>query len=495
MALKNNLYNIFGGAGRALIFILTIPLMINFMGSEKFGVWALITSIGNIALLLDIGIASTVMYFIASCKKIFKGKDLIAEYGKVVPVLFLINFFFSGIITFSFLFLTREIAIIFLSEDIISENVIIALKVIGIYSATTLTQHFFSGIIQGHDEFLRVNVIKFFNILCINLGILFLSYFEATLSTLTYYMLFISILTLSIYVFFSFRKINFLKLKPQINIKKINEIFNYSGTTWLGYLGGVIFTQMDKIIVGKVSDIEVVGIYSAIISITSYISSISTVGLQPIIPRLTELWIDFKKKKSHFVNEYKIAHQFNAFLVFFASVFLLFAFRPLLIEVMKVDIVKYPKSVLAFQIAIIIYAFNALSVPGFYSLMAMKKTKHLGIWQILGALVALCLIYFLGLKYGLLGVIFGNIGLLLAVMFNFITSKAIFNNYMEWIYYICKPLLIFLFAAIIFIWFEGSLVSYLLLTTGMIMIVLWFFKENKTIWHKIKKLVLDKSSR
>ncbi|GAA0714311.1 hypothetical protein GCM10009430_07310 [Aquimarina litoralis] len=299
----------------------------------------------------------------------------------------------------------------------------------------------------------------------------------------------VSFIILAVYVFLASKKINFLNIKPVFRAEKIKEIFTYCGATWLGYLGGVLFTQLDKIIVGKVSNEQIVGVYAAIISITSYISSIATVGLQPIIPKLTQLWVGIKEKRKEFVEEYKLAYQFNTFIVIFMSLFLLVAFKPLLTLVMKIDINVYPEAVLGFQLAIIIYALNSLSVPGFYTLMAIKKTKHLGKWQITGAVFALLSIYFLGKEYGLYGVILGNFGLIITVIFNNITSRIVTENSFRWVRFIYQPLLIFLFVIVLKFIFNNIYLDVLITIIALGLLVAWFLNQHKEIYLKIKKII------
>ncbi len=352
MSIKNNIYNIFGGAGRAALFIITIPLMVNYMGVERFGIWSLITSVGNFALLLDVGIASTTMYFVSLIIKETYSARIKEEINKIIPTLFLINTFFSFIIFLLFLFFSESIAHFFLPKNLITTEVLMAIKVVGIYSAMVLTQHFFSGILQAYGSFLLVNGIKFFNIFLINAGLLIFSFMKKDFYILTIYMLVISIITLIIYVFMVSKKINILEIRPKFEQDTTKTILSYSGTTWLGYFGGIIFTQRDKIVIARVSSPEVVGIYAAIIALTSYISSIATVGLQPVIPRLTTLWLDFKDRKIAFIKEYKLANQFNVFIIVSISVLMLLISKIILEEIMKIDIVLFPDAIFGFQLAI-----------------------------------------------------------------------------------------------------------------------------------------------
>lgn len=489
MTLKNNLYNIFGGGGRALLFLVTIPLMVNFLGVERFGIWALITSVGNIALILDVGIASTTMHYISELK-IIKDKDLRSDKtSKSIPILFILNLFFSLILFVGFLFYTEAIANIFLTKKLITNEIIISLRWVGLYSAIILMQHFFSGILQAYNKFLLVNIIKFSNILIINFGLLSLSYLGRSFTEFTFYMFVVSLFTLIFYMFLASKKLNIFKIKFLFDLEKAKDILLYSATTWVGYLGTVLFTQFDKIIIGKVTTPEVLGIYAAIISIISYISSIATVGLQPIIPKLTELWSLFNEKKEEFIFEFKHAHQFNALLIFVSSLGLLITHKVILNNVMDIDLNKYPQAGLAFKLAILIYALNALSVPGFYSLMAIKKTKYISVWQTLGAALALSSIYVLGKEFGLMGVIIGNLGLIITWRFNFISSKISLKNRYIWFHYIYKPLVMFVGVCIIFINLNNMYINIFISIISIILLTRWYLLANPETLNLIKRFI------
>ncbi|WP_054852280.1 oligosaccharide flippase family protein [Olleya sp. ITB9] len=489
MSIKNNLYNIFGGAGRAILFLLTIPLMVNYMGVEKFGVWALITSIGNIALMLDVGIASTTMHFVSEINALETKEEVEHKTKTVIPILLIINVLLSAIVAISFLFFTTEIAHVFLNNSIVSDDIIIALRWIGLYSSIMLIQHLFSGIMQAYNQFLTVNIIKFINIFVINIGLLVFSFLEEDFVTLTFYMFSISILTLLTYIYLASKKLNIFKIKPKFDYQTTKNIISYSGTTWVGYFGSVIFTQFDKIIIGKITTPEILGIYAAIISITSYISSIATVGLQPIIPRLTELWTKVKTKKEEFVNEYKHAIQFNTFLIFFASLLMLIIYKVLLENIMNINLDIYPDSILAFKLAIFIYAFNSLSIPGFYTLMAIKKTKYIGIWQLTGSFLALFSIYLFGQSYGLYGVIIGNIGLIITLMFNIITAKIIVKKPFEWFKYIFKPILIFSITISLILMVNNVYLNSLFALIAIVLLVIWYFNQQPELLIIISNVI------
>ncbi|MFQ3238378.1 MAG: O-antigen/teichoic acid export membrane protein [Olleya marilimosa] len=494
MSIKNNLYNIFGGAGRAILFLFTIPLMVNYMGVEKFGVWALITSIGNIALMLDVGIASTTMHFVSEINALETKEDVDYKTKTIIPVLLLINIVLSAIVAISFLFFTTEIAHIFLNNSLVSDDIIIALRWIGLYSSIMLIQHLFSGIIQAYNQFLLVNIIKFINIFVINVGLLVFSFLEEDFVTLTFYMFLISILTLITYIYLASKKLNIFKIKPHFDYQTTKTIISYSGTTWVGYFGSVIFTQFDKIIIGKITTPEILGIYAAIISITSYISSIATVGLQPIIPKLTEYWTKVKTHRDEFVKEYKHAIQFNTFLIFFASLLMLIVYRVLLKDIMDINLEVYPDSILAFQLAIVIYAFNSLSIPGFYTLMAIKKTKHIGLWQLLGSFLALYCIYLLGQSFGLYGIIIGNIGLVITSMFNFITAKVIVKNPFEWLKYIYKPILIFNFTISLILLVNNVYLDAIFAFIASVILVIWYLKQQPELLNIITNVINKKKN-
>lgn len=491
MSLKNKIYNITGGAGRAVLFLLAIPFVVKFMGVDRFGVWALISSVGNIVLILGVGVSTTVTHYVAEVICNPDPKKTKVAFNTNLPLLILFNAVLSLVVAFLFIFFSPSIAHVFFSRNLINIEVIEALRWIGLYASLALFQSFFIGIIQAYENFLLINYIKMINLAVLNTGLLVFSYLNASFVYITRFMFLTSILITLTYIVFVSKKINFFKLQPIFNLQKAKEMCVFSLNTWASYIGQVLFSQFDKIIIGRVCAPEILGAYAAIVSITAYISSIASVGLQPIIPKLTKFWASFHTDKSEFAQEYKSAMQFNAFLVF--SVALLFClFSAPILTTMGIDQTAFQSTLFSFKLAAIIYAMNALSVPGFYALIATKQTGPLFKWQTIGSIIALYFIYLLSQRYGLIGAMIGNTGLLVTLKFNFIATNITQTNTYSWLLIMSKQFLLFSISAALILISSSTLVSAVTTLFSLGLLSFWFLKSNQEAqrlinqWFRLK---------
>ena len=104
MSLKNKIYNITGGAGRAILFLLAIPFVVKFMGFDRFGVWALISSAGNVVLILGVGVSTTVTHYVAEVICNTDPKKTKEAFNTNLPLLILFNVVLSLVVAGLFIF-------------------------------------------------------------------------------------------------------------------------------------------------------------------------------------------------------------------------------------------------------------------------------------------------------------------------------------------------------------------------------------------------------
>ncbi len=448
----------------------------------------LIVSAGNTAMLLDVGMSGTTMHFVSRALALRSKDHKNSELEQTMLLLLLLTGIIALSIVCLFVAMTSALASFFFDKEHMGLDIFIALKWIGAYVALLFSHNFFVGVIQGYDDFKTVNIIKFFFMLFSNLGLLSLASKNAPLSQMAIWISIVAGLTLLSYIIKTFYVLKPENLiKPSFNKSIVREVLTYCGNTWLGFSGNILFGQMDKIVLGWVCDPKIVGIYAAIVGISTYINSIATVGLQPLITKMSELSAKMIENMQSIQKKFEESLMFNALLIFFLGL-ASFPILALLLEgVMKIDIDDPTKPLLAFKLAIVIYCVNSLYVPGFYTLMAFKETKHLGIIQLLAALTSLGLIYLLSAQYGLLGGIIANIGFIISWSLNSLASHRIYNNPFWWVKKIIPFLSVFLVFSVVQMAADLSFFYHILLSFfGILGTFLLLAKTYPTIVQQAK---------
>ena len=425
----------------------------------------LIVSAGNTAMLLDVGMSGTTMHFVSRALALRKKDRNNSELEQTMLLLLLLTGIIALLIVGLFVVLTGVLADFFFDKEHLGLDIFIALKWIGAYVALLFTHNFFVGVIQGYDDFKTVNIIKFFFMLFSNLGLLLLASKNAPLSQMAIWISIVAGVTLLAYIIKTFYVLKPEQLmRPTFSKRIMKEVGVYCGNTWLGFSGNILFGQMDKIVLGWVCDPKIVGIYAAIVGIATYINSIATVGLQPLITKMSELSAAFQENLSVIQKKFEESLMFNTLLIFFLGLASFPVLSFLLETVMRIQIEDPTNPLLAFKLAIIIYCVNSLYVPGFYTLMAFKETKYLGVVQLLAALTSLMLIYTVSEHYGLLGAIVANIGFIVSWSLNSMVSKKLYGKLFWWIKKIVVFLLVFLLITMLHMLLQRSFIVHIFIS-------------------------------
>ena len=85
------------------------------------------------------------------------------------------------------------------------------------------------------------------------------------------------------------RPLQNMTLRPAWSSSKAKAIAQYSAMAWLSSLGPLLFSHGDRIVVGAILGPAALGIYSAITSVTSQISVLTSLAVHPLFPTLGSL--------------------------------------------------------------------------------------------------------------------------------------------------------------------------------------------------------------
>lgn len=272
-----------------IIGILITPFMINYLGKQQYGLYALAMSIAGYLLIMDFGISSGIVRFLSKYKA-QKDEKSQENFLSIILILYLL---ISILIIVISLILKMNLPLIF--ERSLSANEIDTLSLIFYILILNLIfsmfSNAFSGILKSCEKFpyihisntirriIRVSLI----ILCLSLGygIITIILIEAITNILhtminTFYVLFI------------------LKIKiklHRIKNKEIRSIFRYSFFIFLIAIADAVYWKIDNIILGIMTDTETVAIYSIGSRICHYFMRfcmVITGVLFPKIVRITE---------------------------------------------------------------------------------------------------------------------------------------------------------------------------------------------------------------
>ena len=262
---------------------------------------------------------------------------------------------------------------------------------------------------------------------------------------------------------------------------RIHTIVRYSGQTWLASLGGVLFSQVDRLIVGSMLGSKELGIYAAITNITSQINVLSALPVQPLVPYLARHDLD----RTTLQKRIKSALQLNAVVALGLGA-ILYSFAPLILNIL-LDKTFSADLIVPFRIATAIYALYSVNAVGYYTLFAIGEVSICMKIQLLSGVFSLLLIYLGVSNFGVIGAVTGNIGYL-GVWFLTIAAmnriKIDLNLWSKWIGFPIMWFIIILISGILV--GRNSFASILIFVIQSAILVHWYSKNSSfTVKHII----------
>lgn len=472
--LKNGLYNVVGAVVRLGLNLLTIPLLIRFLGVEEYGLWMLVSAVIGLISLAEAGLAFSTTIFVS--------RDLAAhDHVGVSETVSITGAAILSLATIALIIMwlgASSIVLLFPSLSSAQQaSTVSALRLAGFVIWFRLPQQVLVGIEQAYQRYDLLNLINTIQTIGLTLGLLAVSWYGGQIVGLMQCQVVVGIIALVIHLYTCGYLLRYVGLRPVWNIKKGREVGRYSILTWLTVLGSTLFTQMDRLIVGALLGPVPLGIYSAITNVAAQINTFSALPVQPLLPSLSSRIVTEGHAQSPaLVHQVKQSLQINgvvalglgATLFSFSS----FITRLLMPEVYSGDVIRL------FQVAIIIYSIYSLNAVGYFILFAVKAIKTCMIIQLCSGIFALTLIAVGASYFGIAGAIIGNIGYNTVWLLTVYGMRQLNVPARQWSKWLIFPILWFLFVIVSNYLLRGlddALLICLFLAQSMF-IVGWFYR-------------------
>jgi O-antigen/teichoic acid export membrane protein len=425
--LKNGFYNVFAGIIRIGLAILTIPLLIRLIGVEEYGLWTLASTIILVVALAEAGLSTATTVFVSQDlnKEDFDSlsQTLTVTIGGILilATFVCISLYFSADIIvslFSKLEKSQHLAVVH------------ALQLGCLVVWSRLLQLTLIGVEQAYQRYSLLNILNTIQNFSLSLGLVGIAWLGGRTVELIQWQALISILILIGHIWIVRSLLQHLHLRPIWNKEKVLAIADYSFTIWLLTLGTAIFSRGDRLIVGYYLGSESLGIYGGVTEIASAINSFSALPVQPLVPILSGYSKNHNISHSELTQKIKQAIELNAFFALGSAAFL-FILSPFIMRLMFVEVAT-ENTLIALQIAIVIYGLFSLNAVGFFILISNDPKTVMRI-QLISGILALTLIFLGASKFGLLGAIAGNIGFLLTWLMIFLGLKSLKISNLLWL--------------------------------------------------------------
>ena len=476
--MKNSFYNLIGAVLRLSSSVLIIPILIHILGLKEYGLWTFLSSIISIIGLADAGLSTATTVFLS--------KYLVTKNEEGISTVLIFTFtaiLLLASIAVVALWLGRENVIEMLPNlNEIDKNIAIkTINIAGIVVWFRFMQQIPSGIIQGYQRYDVANFLAVSQTILTNFGLVIVVWLGGKTLDMMKWQAFSTLLIIFLYYSWSFRLTRDLKLSLKLNYQIIKEIVVYGGFTWLTALGGIIFSQCDRLIVGSLLGVEKLGVYASFTSIASQINGLSATPIQPLLPLLSRMKSDPKIDKFSIDNKIKQFLDINI-LVALGLGSTLFSLAPLGTKLL-LSTEFNDEYILGFKIVLIIYTIYSLSATSFYILAAINKVKESMLIVLTSAVLSLILIYVGTRIGGLLGGLLGNGGYILTLTFFPLSMKYLEIKPSIWLRWLVIPTIYLLSVILINSFISTSIVDskMLIMVTIQIVLVMWWFAKSQKI--------------
>lgn len=478
--IKNGIYNVVSGFVRLGLGIITVPLLIHFLGLEMYGVWILVLATIGIVNLAEAGLAISTTVFISQGIG-EKNTDRISQTLTIISLLLLL---LAGLAVCILFIASVTLEYIFPSLDATHLSITAqALRLSGVVVAIQLLQRVPVGVEQAYQRYAIFNILQTIQHVLINVGIVVIAYLTTDIVMMMKWYIVVSAALLLAHILTARSLLKHIRLRFVWDKLTAKTIARYSLATWFGTVGGTLFTQADRIIVGAILGPATLGIYGAITTVTIQISVLSSLLTQPILPMISNT--SYKGSINQSVKRMFYLNNIAAF----CSGVVLFALSDRLLHLLVGDqFSTYALTV--FRIMIVIYSLFSLNAIGSYVLLGKGLSSSFAVVQFLAGVVALTCIGIGAHFFGLMGVAFGNAGFLITLLLTVYGMNVLDIPYKEWLSWLKIPALWFILALVfqlLFIHSTYALFSLLLLE--MALFTYWLYSTG-IFYHP--KLVIDK---
>jgi O-antigen/teichoic acid export membrane protein len=435
--LKNGLYNTAAGIIRIGLALLTIPVLIRLLGVEEYGLWTLAMTVIVIVTLAESGLSLATTMFVSQDLE----RNDVAGLSQTLTITggaMLILSVLAGAFLWAF---APQIVGGFAKLQPFQQVIAIeALKLGAIVVWARLIQQVLVGVEQACQRYDLTNGITTIQAFALNIGMLIVVWAGGKTVALMQWQICVAVGGLLCHCWINWWLLKKFPLHINWNPQRGVEIFRYSMMSWLTAMGGVLFAQMDKVIVGSALGTTELGIYAAITNVTNQINVLSALPVQPMMPALSALAAseDFDPKQAE--DRVKQAYLVNSFFALGIGCVLL-TVAPFLLKLL---LGNEPSAtvLLSFRIAVLAYSLYSVNAVGFYLCLGLNAARTCMTIQVAGSILALALIWTGTERLGLLGAMLGNLGFAITWLMNIYGCRLLKIPGLKWLQWLGVPLVV-----------------------------------------------------
>ncbi|MBF0448649.1 MAG: oligosaccharide flippase family protein [Magnetococcales bacterium] len=428
---KNIIANYLGQGWRTLMGIVFIPVYIQYLGVESYGLIGIFAILQAWLRLLDAGLTPALSremaYFVGGAREVpFMGDLLRSVEVVAVGVGFLISFGVWGA--------SNWLAGDWLqAEKLPIEVVAEALIVMGVVVALRFIENIYTSSLQGLQRQVLLNVVTSLMMTLRGVGAVgILVWISPTIEAFFLWQGFISIITVLVLARYTYRTIPISVGCGRFSLKVLSEIWQFAGGMLAITLTGLLLAQIDNIMLSSLLSLEAYGHYVFSVTVASGLYVFVTPISKAFYPRFSELLA--KNKYQDLVGSYHDAAQMVSVLMGSASLVLIFC-SDIFLELWLHDTdLSHQLAPLVSIIALKVFLNGLMWIP-YQMQLAYGWTSLTNKIHIVAIVIIVPAILWVVPRYGMIGAAWVGVGLNVAHVFisvNFMFGKILVGEKLRW---------------------------------------------------------------
>jgi O-antigen/teichoic acid export membrane protein len=408
---KNIISNYISQIYVSFIGIAILPLYIQYMGTEAYGLIGFFAMLQSIFMLLDLGLTPTISRETARYQVKAITEDFFKSLYKALSYFFLL-IATSGAVSLYFLahFFTNHWL---KTNHLPHSEVLMSLQIMGCCIAIRWLSGLYRGIIMGSE---KITWLSYFNILFASFKFLlvFLVMYQFGFTPMVFFthQLVISVLELLVLAYKAKKLLHFSNQANHFSLKPLKSVLKFSISIAITSAIWVLVTQTDKLILSGILPLSEYAYYTLAVLLASGLIIISTPISTVIMPRMASLHA--QNKTNEMLKSYKAATQLISILVGSASITIIFMAKPILLAWTGNQLIA-DKSTVILQLYALGNVFLAWGAFPYYLQYAKGNLRYHVIGNILTVVILIPCIILAARQFGGIGA--GVIWFLLNALF------------------------------------------------------------------------------
>ncbi len=398
--IRNTIYNIIGRFWGILVTLFLTPYVIQRIGIERFGIWAIIGVITGYFGLLDFGVGTSFVKYISEfyTKRDYEKVNQVINTGFVFYSIFAIF-----IITLAFFIINPLLTFFKIPAHLYNEALFVFLLGIVLFGISNALSPF--GAIQGGLQRMDIaNKVGIAISIPMIIGTIFFLESGYGLPGLMVNNAIILVMSIIINVIIAFKILPELRFNPLLFSKEMfRKLFGFGYKLQVVKLGSLAGSQTDKLLITYFLSLGLVTFYQLGSTIVEKVKELSLSIISAFLPAVSEL--EAKKEIEKIKTLYLKSIRYIILISLPLSFFLIINARLIILTWMNQN---FEKAVLSLQILTIAFFINILTGPGAVIAAGIGKPEYQMRVAIMVFLLNLPLSIIFIVKFGFVGVLIGT---------------------------------------------------------------------------------------